>query len=110
MFVINYGSTNTAALQRINGNTYPSYEAAVEAITNCVDCEFPYDDPRHAEAIAEARDELRDCIYTCDNMAHMAELLNDIDAEINLGRSNRQDTAKTLLNTDKGLKQDQGLK
>ena len=78
MLVINYGSMNTAALQRINGNTYPSYDAAVDAITDCVDCEFPYDDPRHAEA----RDELRDCIYTCDNMAHMAELLNDIDAQM----------------------------
>jgi hypothetical protein len=82
MLVINYGSMNTAALQRINGITYSSYDAAVDAITNCVDCEFPYDDPRHAEAIAEARGELRDCIYTCDNMAHMAELLNDIDAEM----------------------------
>nr|DAN86780.1 MAG TPA: hypothetical protein [Caudoviricetes sp.] len=82
MFVINYGSMNTAALQRINGSTYPNYDAAVDAITNCVDCEFPYDDPRHAEAIAEARDEMRDCIYTCDNMAHMAEMLNDIDAEM----------------------------
>ena len=30
----------------------------------------------------DLRDELRDCIYTCDNMAHMAELLNDIDAEM----------------------------
>ena len=38
------------------------------------------------------------------------ETADDIDAEINLGRSNRQDTAKTLLSTDKGLKQDQGLK
>lgn len=82
MLVINYGSMNTAALQRINGSTYPNYDAAVDAITNCVDCEFPYDDPRYAEAIAEARDELRDCIYTCDNMAHMAEMLNDIDAEM----------------------------
>lgn len=78
MLVINYGSMNTAALQRINGNTYPSYDAAVDAIADCVDCEFPYDDPRHAEA----RDEPRDCIYTCDNMAHMAEMLNDIDAEM----------------------------
>lgn len=41
---------------------------------------------------------------------HADETADDIDAEINLGRSNRQDTAKTLLSTDKGLKQDQGLK
>jgi len=41
---------------------------------------------------------------------HADETADDIDAEINLGRSNRQDMAKTLLSTDKGLKQDQGLK
>lgn len=29
MLVINYGSMNTAALQRINGNTYPNYDDAL---------------------------------------------------------------------------------
>lgn len=38
------------------------------------------------------------------------ETVDDIDAEINLGRSNRQTMANELLSTDEGLKQDQGLK
>ena len=41
---------------------------------------------------------------------HADETADDIDAEINLGRSNRQDEAKSLLSKDEGLKQDQGLK
>lgn len=38
------------------------------------------------------------------------ETADDIDAEITQGRSRRQDMARTLLSTDKGLKQDQELK
>lgn len=82
LVVLTQGAVNTAALQRLNGMMFFSEPEAIETLAACADCGLPEDDPEYRDAMRREREIVQDGLEWYENMAEVAEALNDIDAEM----------------------------
>jgi hypothetical protein len=83
LVVLTQGAVNTAALQRLNGTMFFSEPEAIETLAACADCGLPEDDPEYRDAMR--RELVQDGLEWYENMAEVAEALNDIDADRLIG-------------------------
>lgn len=85
LVVLTQGTVNTAALQRLNGTMFFSEPEAIETLAACADCGLPEDDPEYRDAMRREREIVQDGLEWYENMAEVAEALNDIDADRLIG-------------------------
>lgn len=85
LVVLTQGAVNTAALQRLNGTMFFSEPEAIETLAACADCGLPEDDPEYRDAMRREREIVQDGLEWYENMAEVAEALNDIDADRLIG-------------------------
>lgn len=85
LVVLTQGAVNTAALQRLNGAMFFSEPEAIETLAACADCGLPEDDPEYRDAMRREREIVQDGLEWYENMAEVAEALNDIDADRLIG-------------------------
>ena len=68
LVVLTQGAVNTAALQRLNGTTFGSEPAAIEALIACADCGLPEDDPEYRDAMSRERELVQDGLEWYDKV------------------------------------------
>lgn len=85
LVVLTQGAVNTDALQRLNGTMFFSEPEAIETLAACADCGLPEDDPEYRDAMRREREIVQDGLEWYENMAEVAEALNDIDADRLIG-------------------------
>ena len=85
LVVLTQGAVNTAALQRLNGTMFFSEPEAIETLAACADCGLPEDDPEYRDAMRREREIVQDGLEWYENMAEVAEALNDIDVDRLIG-------------------------